>query len=88
MRVALDIKNLSKLKEPTTNDVIIYDGHKWYVTTKDDILKEANALLSKCQLELEQIKKENLDFKQQTSKDIVELTETVKKLLELKGENL
>ena len=29
MRVALDIKNLSKLKEPSTNDVIIYDGKQW-----------------------------------------------------------
>lgn len=99
MRVALDIKNLSKLKEPSTNDVMIYDGYKWYVTTKDDILKEANVLLSKCQNELaslkkennefkEQICKENNEFKKQMSKDIVELTETVKKLFELKGENL
>lgn len=88
MRIALDIKNLSKLKEPTTNDVIIYDGHKWYVTTKDDILREANTLLAKCRSDLEQIKKENIEFKQQTSKNIVELSETVKKILELKGENL
>ncbi len=88
MRVALDIKNLSKLKEPSTNDVIIYDGKQWYVTTKDDILKEANDLLLECKEELAKTKRENQEFKQQTSKDILELTDTVKKLLELKGENL
>ena len=88
MRVALDIKNLSKLKEPSINDVIIYDGKQWYVTTKDDILKEANDLLLECKEELAKTKRENQEFKQQTSKDILELTDTVKKLLELKGENL
>ena len=88
MRVALDIKNLSKLKEPSANDVIIYDGKQWYITTKDDILKEANDLLLECKEELAKTKRENQEFKQQTSKDILELTNTVKKLLELKGENL
>lgn len=88
MRVALDIKNLSKLKQPTKNDVMIYDGKEWYVTTKEDILKETNDLLLKCKEELANMVKENHEFKQQTSKDIVELTATVKKLLELKGENL
>ena len=88
MRVALEIRNLSKLKKPTENDVIVFDGKEWYVTTKEEILKEANGLLSECKLELASMKKENKEFKQQTSKDILELTETVKKLLELKGDEL
>lgn len=88
MRIALDIKNLSKIKEPTVNDVIIYDGKKWYVTTKDDILKETHNLLLECKEELLKLKKENQEFKQQTSKDIIELSDTVKKLLELKGDIL
>lgn len=88
MRVALDIKNMSKIKKTTVNDVIIYDGKQWYITTKEEILKEANGLLLECKEELAKTKRENQEFKQQTSKDILELTNTVKKLLELKGENL
>ena len=88
MRVALDIKNMSKIKNPTENDVIVYDGKQWYVTTKDEILKEANDLLLECKETLEALRKENQEFKRQTSKDIIEITNTTKKLLELKGENL
>lgn len=99
MRIALDIKNMSKLKRPTVNDVIVYDGKEWYITTKSDLLKEANNLLAECQKTLEQIKKESKDFKQQykndmetfkkdVSKHIIEITGTTKQLLELKGEKL
>lgn len=88
MRVALDIKNMSKIKNPTANDVIIYDGKRWYVTTKEEILKEANDLLLECKETLEQLRAENQEFKRQTSKDILEITDTTKKLLELKGEKL
>lgn len=88
MRVALEIRNLSKLKKPTENDVIIFDGKEWYITTKEEILKEANDLLLACKQELANMKKENKEFKQQTSKDILELTNTVRSLLELKGEKL
>lgn len=88
MKVALEIRNLSKLKNPTKNDVIIFDGKEWYITTKEEILKEANDLLLECKRELASVKRENKEFKQQTSKDILELTDTVRALLELKGEKL
>ena len=88
MKVALEIRNLSKLKNPIKNDVIIFDGKEWYITTKEEILKEANDLLLECKRELASVKRENKEFKQQTSKDILELTDTVRSLLELKGEKL
>ena len=88
MKVALEIRNLSKLKNPIKNDVIIFDGKEWYITTKEEILKEANDLLLECKQELASVKRENKEFKQQTSKDILELTDTVRTLLELKGEKL
>lgn len=88
MKVALEIRNLSKLKNPIKNDVIIFDGKEWYITTKEEILKEANDLLLECKRELAGVKRENKEFKQQTSKDILELTDTVRSLLELKGEKL
>ena len=88
MRVALDIKNMSKLTKPTKNDVIVYDGKEWYITTKDDLLKEAMDLVHKCENTLEEFKQDNLEFKAQTSKDIKDITDTAGKLLELKGDNL
>lgn len=99
MRIALDIKNMSKLKRPTANDVIVYDGKEWYITTKSDLLKEANDLLIECQKTLEQCIENFIEFKNQyendmetfkqdVSKHIIEITGTTKQLLELKGEKL
>ena len=84
MRIAIDVKNMSRMKEPSANDVIVYDGRQWYVTTKDEILKEANETLSKCEKTLARLEAENQEFKQQTSKDIIEIAETTKKLLKMK----
>ena len=99
MKVALNIKNLSKLKQPQENDVIIYDGKEWYVTTKEEILKESLKLVSESQKTLKELKEENEKFKKELtqlneefktkiSKDIIDITEIAKKLLELKGDNL
>lgn len=88
MRIAIDVKNMSRMKEPSANDVIVYDGRQWYVTTKDDILKEANETLSKCEKTLARLEAENQEFKQQTSKDIIEIAETTKKLLKMKEGDL
>lgn len=89
MKIALDIKNMSKIMHPTTDDIIMYDGNnKWYVTKKSDILKEVNELLNQCKQILNQLVKENQEFKSQTSKDVLNLANATKKLLELKGEQL
>lgn len=88
MRIALDIKNMSKITKPSKNDVIVYDGKEYYVTTKQDLLKEAYGLVAKCQGILEELRQDNLNFKAQTSKDIKDITDTAGKLLELKGDNL
>ena len=86
MKVALDIRNMSKLVKPSSNDVIVYDGKEWYVTTKEDILKEANDLLSECRTELANEQEANRRFREQVSQDMSELTGMVRSLLSLKGE--
>jgi hypothetical protein len=77
---------MSKLVKPSSNDVIVYDGKEWYVTTKEDILKEANDLLSECRTELANEKEANRRFREQVSQDMSELTGMVRSLLSLKGE--
>ena len=86
MRVALDIRNMSKLTKPTKNDVIVYDGKEWYITTKDDLLKAAMDLVHKCEQTLADIKQENQQFKEETSSNIKEIADTAQNLLRLKGE--
>lgn len=88
MNVNLNIKNLSRLKEPKKGDVILFDGKEWYITTKDDVLQDAKILLDKCNEKIELLEKQNNEFKAKTSRDILEITETIKKIYELKGDKL
>ena len=71
---------MSKTLKPTCNDVMIYDGQDWYVTTKENILKDANTLLEQCKNELDTLKKENADFKVDIAKQLLEMSELIKKL--------
>ena len=73
MKLTLDVRNVKKIIKPTKNDVILYDGKEWYVTTKEDLFKDfkdrldereeelekKSALLDKKMKEFDQIKKEN-----------------------------
>lgn len=88
MNVNLNIKNLSRLKEPKKGDVILFDGKEWYITTKDDVLQDAKMLLDKCNEKIELLERQNNEFKAKTSRDILEITETIKKIYELKGDKL
>ena len=53
MKIYLDVKNPGKVVKPTRNDLVIYDGKNWYVTTKDDLLAEFNEKLVKKGKELD-----------------------------------
>lgn len=78
--VLLNIKNVPKVMKPTQDDVIVYNGKEWYITTKESLLADAYKLLSECKVELEKVKKENSDFKKSVAKQMVELSELVEKL--------
>ena len=40
MKLGLEIKNSGKAIRPSKNNIILYDGKQWYVTTKDELFKE------------------------------------------------
>lgn len=88
MNVVLNIKNTSKIIKPTKNSVILYDGKDWYVTTKEELLKECSELLKKCNSTLEEYKQENTEFKKDVGKQLKQMTDLIQKLFETKGENL
>ena len=40
MKIVLDVSNIKKGIKPSKDNIIIYDGEKWYVTTKNDLFAE------------------------------------------------
>jgi len=52
MKLGLEIKNPKKAIKPTKNDVIVFDGKEWYVTTKEDLFKEFDERLTKKEEEI------------------------------------
>lgn len=79
-QVLLDIKNVPKVMKPTQNDVVVFNGKEWYITTKESLFAEAYDLIGQCKQELEKLKKENSEFKKSVAKQIVDLSGLVEKL--------
>lgn len=88
MKVVLSVKNNSKVIKPIENNVILYDGKQWYVTTKEKLFEEWTSLLNECNSKLEDLEKQNTEFKKEVSSQLKEMTELIQKLFETKGEDL
>lgn len=88
VKVALEIKNGSKVFKPKKGDVIIFDGKEWYVTTKEDIFAEYQA---KVDAKLNDVENELVSlrqFKSDVSSQIIEMSEIIKNFIEYKeGDN-
>ena len=94
MKVAFEIKNPSKSIRPSRDDVLYFDGDGWYVTTKEDWLKDAYKIIEKCReemasfeeemnLKLADSKKEIQDLKNANADFKKEVAVQIKKLSEL-----
>lgn len=90
MKLVIDVKTNKKMLAPSKDNVILYDGKQWYITTKDDIFKEyqekVDAKLTEVTNQLEKERKENEEFKANVSSQIVEISENVKKFIKLQGD--
>lgn len=82
MEVMLDIKNVPKAIKPTKDDVIVFDGKTWYITSKESLFKEAYKLIDEAKAELEKMRKENKEFKTKVATQLYEMSELIKKLYE------
>ena len=83
MEVILDIKNIPKAMNPTHNDVVVFNGKTWYLTTKQDLLEDAYKLLAEATEELEKLKIENQNFKEQVNEQLGFMSEAIRKLYEV-----
>lgn len=80
MKMILNVKGKRPLN-PIKNDVIIFDGKDWYMTTKEDVLKESLELLEECKSELSKIKTENAEFKKQIASQMLEMSKIIKTMV-------
>ena len=84
MKIALEVKNNSKIIRPSKNNVIIYDGKEWYVTTKEELFGEYEKRIdSKCeklQGLVNELKEENKNFKNTISKQMVDISNIVESM--------
>lgn len=82
MNVMLDIKNGSMLKNPKDNHIILFDGEKWYVTTREKVFaeyeKKVDTKLKEIVERQQTMEKELVLFKSQVSNDILEMSQIVK----------
>lgn len=76
MKIILNVKNTTKIIKPSSDNVILYDGKDWYVTTKQELFKEYNSKLK----EFERVIEENKEFKKEVAAQIVEMSNLIKSL--------
>lgn len=87
MEVIIKVKNISRVFNHKQGDVIVCDGKDWYITTKEDILKDAYNLIEECKAELDKTKAENAEFKKTCAKQIKDLSDAIQILLKDREEN-
>ena len=94
MQVVLTVKNSHKVMNPTKDDIILYDGKIWYVTTKEEILKEWKKLLQKAdekietlEVKNEELRQDNQNFRKEVAKQLKDMSDLIEKLFTNKESN-
>lgn len=84
MKIMLDVKNASALKKPSQNQIILYDGEKWYVTTRQALFKEYEDIIDEKMDALEnkeaELEKNNDEFKKKVAKDILQMSAVIESI--------
>ena len=92
MEIAFTVKNTSRAIKPSQDDVLIYDGKLWYITTKKDLfkeydtrfeekLRECNRVIYDLQQEKEQLLTELNEFKAEMAKQMLEYGQLIKEVV-------
>ena len=91
VKVALNVKNGSKVFKPSAGDVIIFDGKDWYVTTKHDIFREyeekVDAKLKEITEQMKRNDEDIVNFKKDISEQMISMSETIKEFVLLQQRN-
>lgn len=97
MKIMLEVQNTKKGIKPSKDNIIIYDGDSWYVTTKADLFKEYDERFStkldeydekftkkieECDKKIEEMNA----YKKEIAKQLLDIEEIIQKLIIAKGE--
>lgn len=78
MKLVLEVKTNKKAIRPSPDNVILYDGKEWYITTKQDLFKEYDERykekLAECDRKIEEMNA----FKVSVAGQILELKDLIK----------
>lgn len=86
MKIALNIKNMKKAIRPANDDVIIFDGKDWYITTKETLFKEYQDKVDAKIAEVNAKIAEMEAYKGEVSSQITEMAEVIKKFVKMEGD--
>lgn len=88
MKLTLDVKNFKRIIKPTKNDVILFDGKQWYVTTRDDLFEELSRKFDEREMEIENklnelnnVMAEFRQIKVENAKQISTMSQTIRDLI-------
>lgn len=86
MKIAIDVKTNKKAIRPSPDNIIIYDGKDWYVTTKKDLFAEYDKKfedkLEECDVKIKEMK----DYQISISKQMLEYNELIKEIITKENE--
>lgn len=93
MQIAFTVKNTSRAIKPAQDDVLLYDGKIWYVTTKKDLfreydtrfeekLRECNNVIYEMAQEKERMKAEINELKAEMARQMLEYGQLIKDFIQ------
>ena len=66
MKIVIDLKSSSKTQGLKKNDILMYDGKEWYITTAEELCatleKKYNDVISKLEKTIYRLEKNYADF--------------------------
>lgn len=76
MKICLEVKNPGRAAKPAKDNIIIFDGKTWYITTKKDLFeefelrlakkeKELNERIAECNIKIAEVNKLKIDVAKQ-----------------------
>lgn len=93
MEIAFTVKNTSRAMKPAVDDVLLYDGKLWYITTKKELFKEydirfeekireCNTRIYEMQKEREQLIAELSKYKKELAEQMLEYGQLIKEVIQ------
>lgn len=85
MKIVIDLKDSAKTQSFKKDDVLLFDGKKWYVTTKssllEDLEKRYNLAVAKIDRKMAELDQKYATFMQQYNEQNAKLLPIIEHLL-------